>query len=275
MKKTISYKVAQPPFGIKGGPALRNPVTEFVADNRVYIPYGNPFMEATCVYLGREGAVIALASPKDNGTGISYRVCVASALISQSFQLRGEFTKVMQNSDPALGKYVDQLMEPYEVTGQNVAHSIYTKAAATITESLSKAIASDESEIIDFSYKIDYYPTVLDKYVTLSGNWFKTTNGEFYNPFADNEKGSMQNLYRAEGLGVISRDGNNTAKQFQAPDGSFISFWPIDISDFTSEYAYNAGGLASLLEDGKNMLFNYREEQEQAWQEEYSNEAEA
>ena len=271
MKKTISYKVAQPPFGIKGGLALRNQVTEFVADNRVYIPYRNPFMEATCMYLGREGTVIALTSPKEDGSGIEYRVCIASALISQSFQLRGEFSKVIGNFDPALAKYVDQLVEPYDVMNSvPTAHSIYTKTAATITESLSKAIASDESEIIDFSYKIDYYPTVLDKYANLAGSWFKTTNGEFYNPFADNEKGAMQNLYQAEGLGAISRSGNNGANQFQAPDGSFISFWPIDISDLEIGYSYNAEGLAALTADGITTLNAYREQQEEAWNEEYT-----
>jgi hypothetical protein len=270
MKKTISYKVAQPPFGIKGGFALRNQITEGVVNNRVYIPYGNPFMEATCVYLGREGTVIALASPKEDGSGIEYRSCIASALISQSFQLRGEFSKVIGNFDPALAKYVDQLVEPYDVTQNVIAHSIYTKTAATITESLSKAIASDESEIIDFSYKIDYYPTVLDKYANLAGSWFKTTNGEFYNPFANNETGAMQNLYQAEGLGAISRSGNNGANQFQAPDGSFISFWPIDISDLAGGYSYDAQGLADLIADGVTTLGSARQQQEEAWTEEYT-----
>ena len=68
----------------------------------MYIPYGNPFLEARCIYLGVKGAVLALATPKDDGTGITYRLCAANAQLGQQFRLRGEFTKVMDGSNPAL-----------------------------------------------------------------------------------------------------------------------------------------------------------------------------
>lgn len=273
MKKTISYKVAQPPFGINGNLALRNLENGQVFDNQVYIPYSEPFLEARCVYLGREGAVIALATPKDNGTGIEYRFCIASALISQSFALRGEFTKVMGSTpeNAALGKYIDGMMDQYDpINGVKTLQSIYTKAAVKIDESLSKAMASDESELIDFSYEIEYFPSIIDKYVTLAGNWFKTRNGEFYNPFADNEKGLMENIYMAEDLGTQARAGGSENK-FQKPDGSFISFWPIDTEDLTqSSYAYNQEGLQLLVEDGRTTLDAYRAQQVDSWVEEYT-----
>ena len=268
MKKTISYKVAQPPFRIKGGLSLRNLESGQVFDNQLYIPYGNPFLEARCTFLGREGAVLALATPKEDGSGIEYRLCVASALVSQSFQIRGEYTKVMNGNAPALGKYIEQMMEAYDpLNGPVVTQSIYTKAAKKIDESLSKAMASDESEIIDFSYEIEYFPSILDKYTNLAGNWFKTRNGEFYNPFANNEAGRMENLYIADSLGSAARQ--TQGGEMQKPDGSFISFWPLDIEDFLGGYTYNAEGLNQLTQDGITTLDAIRSEQQQAWSEEY------
>lgn len=272
MKKTISYKVALPPLGINGGNALGNTTNGQVFENKVYIPYGNPFLEARCIYLGVEGALLALATPKDDGTGITYRLCVATALLGQQFQLRGEFTKVMQSSNPALAKYIDQLTQPYDpLNGTPVAHSIYTKAGVLIDKSLSKAMASDESEIIDFQYEINYYPSVLDKYSTLSGKWFDTKNGEFYNPFLNNEAGGMQNIYFSPLPGVASRQGQNDSTAVQAPDGSFISFWPVDTDDLTgTSYPYNAGGLASLFSDGINTLQAFNDAQQTLYEEEYA-----
>lgn len=271
MKKTISYKVAQPPFGIKGGLSLRNFENGQVFDNQLYIPYGEPFLEARCVFLGREGAVLALATPKASGEGIEYRLCVASALISQSFAIRGEYTKVMDGNAPALKKYIEQMMEVYDPINSNpITQSIYTKAAVKIDESLSKAMASDESEIIDFGYEIEYFPSILDKYVTLAGNWFKTRNGEFYNPFANNESGRMENLYIAERLGSEARQ--TQGGENQKPDGSFISFWPLDIEDFTQGYPYTPSGLSDLVNDGITTLDAFRAEQQQAWEEQYASE---
>jgi len=270
MKKTISYKVAQPPFGINGGLALRNSVNGQVLDNKAYIPYGDPFTEATCLYLGREGAIIALAIPKDKG--IRYALFAASALISQSFQLNPTFGKVINISgNPSLGKYVDQLMEPYDpLNGSEVSHSIYTKAAAEINSNFSKSMASDETEIIDFSYQIEYYPAVLDEYATLAGNWFKTKNKEYFDPFINNDAGGMVNLYIAEGLGTASRSGQDQNKM-QTPDGSFISFWPFDTGDLTENlYSYDQVGLQELLNDGLQLLTAVRDEQLQVWEEEYS-----
>jgi len=269
MKKTISYKVAQPPYGIKGGISLRNAVSGQILDNKLYIPYNEPFLEARCMFLGREGAVLALATPKVSGAGIEYRLCVASALISQSFAIRGEYTKVMNANAPALGKYIEQMMESYDPLNSNpITQSIYTKAAIKIDESLSKAMASDESEIIDFSYEIEYFPSILDKYTNLAGNWFKTRNGEFYNPFANNEAGAIQNLYFAERLGSEAR--LTATSEMQKPDGSFISFWPVDIDDFTTGYEYTPVGLQSLTQDGITTLQAVRAEQQQAWDEEYA-----
>jgi len=269
MKKTISYKVAQPPFGINGGLSLRNTVVPDVVDNKVYIPYGEPFIEAKCIFLGREGAVISLATPKEDGTGISYRICVASALLSQSFQLNNQFSKVMSGAGyPALGKYVDQLNEQYDpLNGVEISHSIYTKAAAEIDNSLSKAMASDETDVIDFSYQIEYYPAVLDKYVTLAGNWFKTKNREFYNPFINGETGGMTNLYIAERLGTVARSGEQE-KAMQTPDGSFISFWPVGFS--SSYYPYTPSGHLEALNEGVSILIGARDAQEEAWDEEYN-----
>lgn len=275
MKKTISYKVAQPPFGIKGGLALRNLEKGQIFDNKLYIPYSEPFLEARCVYLGREGAILALATPNSSGVGIEYRACIASALISQSFELNPSFGKVINISGNAsLGKYIDQLMEPYDpLSSAPINHSIYTKAAAEIDSNFSKAMASDETELIDFSYQIEYYPTILDEYATLAGNWFKTKNKEYFDPFANNEAGAMVNLYIAEGLGTASRSGGDEEKM-QAPDGSFISFWPIDTEDLTQNgYGYNQEGLGELVQDGLTTLSAVRSEQLQAWDEEYSTEA--
>jgi hypothetical protein len=272
MKKTISYKVAQPPLGINGGNALGNTTNGQVFENKVYIPYGNPFLEARCIYLGVEGAVLALATPKDDGTGITYRLCAANAQLGQQFRLRGEFTKVMDGSNPALAKYIDQLTQAYDPLNQTpIAHSIYTKAGVLIDKSLSKAIASDESEIIDFQYEINYYPSVLDKYSTLSGKWFDTKNGEFYNPFLNNEAGGMQNIYFSPLPGVASRQGQNDSTAIQAPDGSFISFWPVDTDDLkNSGYPYNAIGLANLREDGINTLLSNNDAQGVIYEEEYA-----
>jgi hypothetical protein len=140
-----------------------------------------------------------------------------------------------------------------------------------IDKSLSKAIASDESEIIDFQYEINYYPSVLDEYSTLSGKWFKTRNGEFYNPFLDNETGGMQNIYLSPLPGVASRQGQNESTAFQAPDGSFISFWPVDTDDLKgSAYPYDAIGLASLREDGINTLLSNNDMQQAIYEEEYA-----
>lgn len=271
MKKTISYKVATPPFGINGGNALVNTTNGQIFENKVYIPYGNPFLEARCIFLSKEGAVLALATPKDDGTGIAYRLCVAATQIGQQFQLRGEFTKVM-GSNPALAKYIDQLTEAYDpLGGTPIAHSIYTKAAVLIDKSLSKAIASDESEIIDFQYEINYYPSVLDKYSTLSGKWFDAKNGEFYNPFLNNEAGGMQNIYSATLPGVASRQGQNDSTAVQAPDGSFISFWPVDTDDLKGgTYPYNAGGLDTLRSDGINTLDSITNEQQTIYEAEYT-----
>ncbi len=272
MKKTISYKVAQPPYGIKGGLSLRNLVGGQILDNQLYIPYNDPFLEARCVFLGREGAVLALATPKASGEGIEYRLCVASALVSQSFSIRGEYTKLMNIANvPALAKYIEQMMEAYDpLNGPVITQSIYTKAAVKIDESLSKAMASDESEIIDFSYEIEYFPNILNKYVTQAGNWFKTRNGEFYNPFANNEAGRMENLYIAERLGSEARQAQGN--EMQKPDGSFISFWPVDIEDFSSgnSYTYDAQGLSELVNDGITALDAIRSEQLQVWDEEYA-----
>lgn len=271
MKKTISYKVAQPPYGIRGGLSLRNLQDPNVVNNKIYLPYGEPFTEATCVYLGREGAIIALATPKGDGTGISYRLFAASALISQSFQLNGSFAKVINISgNPSLGKYVDQLMEQYDpLNGVNTSHSIYTKAAAKIDSNFSKAMASDETEVIDFSYQIEYYPAILDEYATISGNWFKTKNKEYFDPFANNDTGGMVNLYIAEGLGTAARFGEDE-NRMQAPDGSFISFWPINSEQVTGlEFAYNSAGKQELLNVGLEILNETREQQLQIWEEEY------
>jgi len=271
MKKTISYKVAQPPYGIRGGLSLRNLQDGSVFNNKIYLPYSEPFTEAKCVYLGREGAIIALATPKENGTGISYRLFAASALISQSFELNGSFTKVINISgNPALGKYIEQLTESYDpLNGVNISHSIYTKAAAEIDSSFSKAMASDENEVIDFSYQIEYYPAILDEYATISGNWFKTKNKEYFDPFANNDTGGMVNLYIAEGLGTAARFGEDE-NRMQAPDGSFISFWPLNPAQITGlEFPYNSEGKQELLTSGLQILNETREEQLTTWEEEY------
>ena len=81
----------------------------------------------------------------------------------------------------------------------------------------------------------------------------------------------MTNIYFSPLPGVASRQGQNDSTAFQAPDGSFISFWPVDTDDLKgSEYPYDAGGLASLFSDGINTLQAFNDAQLSIYEAEYT-----
>ena len=270
MKKVISYKAAQPPFGIDGSLSLRNTVNSRVVDNVVYTPYESPFTEARCVFLNDRGAIIALAVPSDGPSGIAYKSFVVSALLSQAWILRGTFTKVISSFDPALSKYIDGLTDSYDpINNPDVrTQSIYTKAAVEIDNSLSKAMTADDGEIIEFNYEIDYFPSILDNYATSAGNWFKTKNREFYDPFAADDTGRMNKIYQpVSDLGTAARAGSPD-NNMQEVDGSFTSFWPI--AQNSSEFAYSSAGLNDLILSGITTLEDSRAEQAQIWEEQYA-----
>jgi len=275
MKKTISYKLGMPPFGAKG---KANPLqvyqNPFSTDGKVYIPYADPFIEARCVYLSRLGAVIALTTPKQSGDGIVYKTLIASALLSQSWTITDAYTKLFEaTGNTSLADYIGGISSEYNpITGGIDAkkpQSVYTQAAFGIDKSLSEAMKSDTSEIIDFSYAVDYDPEIMSRYITQSGTTHVTRNGEFFDPYDEDKK--MVPLWRPDLRDEVPSRANG--KQAQKVDGSFISFWPVEVSDMTeSEYDYDAGGLDSLVNDGIDKLNSSRTQQTEIWQEEYSNE---
>lgn len=274
MKKTISYKLGMPPFGAKGkSNPLQVYATPFSTDGKVYIPYADPFIEARCVYLSRLGAIMALTTPKPSGDGIIYKMLIAPALFSQSWQIAGAYTKLFDaTGNPSLSQYIEQVSSEYNpINGGDESkkpQSVYTQAAFGIDKSLSEAMKSDTSEIIDFSYTVDYEPEIMSRYITQSGTTHVTRNGEFYDPY---EGGEMTSLWTPDLKSEVPSRVNG--KEAQKVDGSFISFWPTDVEDMTSnEYSYDSGGLNNLVEDGITTLNQARGEQQENWQEFYSTE---
>ena len=275
MKKTISYKLGYPQAGVKGSenslPMFSNNTQ--AVDGKFLIPYANPFIEARCVYLSRLGAVVALATPKPSGTDIEYRTLIAPALLSQSWQLSGAYTKLFDaTGNPELAEFLGGVDEPFYIMnagGNNKSQSVYNKAAFALNESLSEAMASDTSELIEFSYKVDYDPEILSRYITQNGTTHPTRNGEFFNPYLGALPSQMAPLWTAD-LGNAIESRPTEVNKSQKVDGSFIAFWPTDIEDMTSSsYGYTASGLSNLVEDGIQTLEVVRDQQNEIWAQAY------
>ena len=273
MKKTISYKLGFPPAGVKGRnntlPVLTT--NSQAVDGKFYIPYNDPFIEARCVLLNRLGAVVALTTPKSNGSGIEYRILVAPTLLSQSWQIDPAYTKLFDaTGNPELAGYIEAVSYEFNISQPQdfKSQSVYTKAAFKINESLSEAMASDTSELIDFSYKVDYDPEIMSRYITTSGTTHPTRNGEFFNSFGGIN--AMSCLWQSDLYQEVASRQEQT-ERFQKPDGSFIAFWPTDIDDMIQQaYDYDANGLSNLVADGLTTLEVVRDQQREVWEEEYS-----
>lgn len=259
MNKTIKINVTLPPFGVDG---KENPLP---STKVVYRTFKNVLPEATCVYLKRNGVAIAIATVGDNGEK-RYESLVVPTLLSQSFEMDGAFSKLLNVAGyGSLEKYTEQLNAEYQIGQENIAHSIYHIAANKISESLTKALASDENEIIEFNYQIEFdNDAVLSMYGTEAGGTYKVREQKFYNPFK--EPKGMSQIYNAKTLGTAARAELGSG---QVPDGSFITFWN-DIPT-PEPIGYQPSSLEEVANLAADALSSTEEKQNEAWTEAYAN----
>jgi len=256
MKKTIKYKVASPPKGIKGG----YPFNQQGVDGSQYITFENPLVGAQCVYSGSDGVIVALSIEKEDSS-FEFTGFALSTLISQRYEIDPTFTKAIgEFGAGSLDKYLGGLMGTYEFGQGSEKQSIYYKAANAITESMTKVMTSDESSIIDFSYQLEDSDEALSYYMTEKGA-FQVRDNYFLNIYGE-QPGEItyKKIFKSTAPDTVATA--NGIKNVD-PNFSFIAF-------SRGEKLSTSESLDDIIASGRSFLADQSAEQASMWQEEYT-----
>ena len=255
MKKTIKYKVASPPLGIKGD----NPFLQGTIEGSEYIAFEDPLVGAQCVYSGVDGVIVVLSLQKPDES-FEFTGFALSTLISQRYEIDPTFSKAIgEFGSGSLEKYISGLMATYEYAQENAQQSVYYKSANEITESMTKVMTSDESSMIDFSYQLEDSDDALSYYLTDKGA-YQVRDNYFLNIYSeDSGEITYKKIFKSTAPNTVATV--NGIKNVD-PNFSFIAFSRgLKLGTSTS--------LDEIISSGRTFLDDQTSEQQQIWEEEY------
>lgn len=257
-KRIISYKVATPTAGLPTGNPL-DPLEGQIGDLITVAIPDEKTIDAECVYLGKDGAIIAF-TVENNGT-FNYRTLALATLLTQRFDVVGNYKD--QLVDAGFNNIATEITEneqPYEHEDEVPPGNIYADAAFELTKDLRKTIAGSDDTSLRIQYSVNYDMSLMKSYVG-NNKVRKVKNGLFYNE----KESAMTSIY--ENKDMSSGAARPNLGTYMQPDGSFICFANSPSLSETGEYS--SLGLNALVTASRESLDFVTADQQEAFAKAY------